>query len=283
MKISDNNPPYVISFMNMKGGVGKTTLCVNLADALSKISDKHILLIDFDPQANSTQYILKAEQYNQLLQNGDTIYKIYKNLVEDKQNYSIVDGDLDNEEYEQWEPQEIIYNVNDKFSIVPGDLNMIKISQSTDSTLAMQLEQFIKNIKSAYDFIFIDCPPTQSIYIQSALMTSDYYILPVKPDYLSSLGMELFQHMVLKNNRTSINKVKCLGIVFTMVQKSDYYAETMKNIREKKKFTIFTNIMKHSSNVAKNSELHKLFLDTKGKKTEIKRLAKEFLDRINKM
>lgn len=271
---NDNN---VISFMNMKGGVGKTTLCVNLADAVSSLHSKNILLIDFDPQANSTQYILDAGTYKNLLDNEKTIYKLYKPFVEDNDNYSIVSTELDDYEEIEFPYKEIIYKINQRFHLVPGDLNMTKISQNNDTTLVLQLSNFIKEVKDDYDYIFIDCPPTQSIYTQSALMATNYYIIPIKPDYLSSLGLDLFQRMVLKHNRTSGNKVVCLGIIFTMVQNSDYQIETMNKIRERKKFTVFNNKMKLAPIVAKNSEEHKLLLETRGKKTEISKLAKEFV------
>lgn len=284
-----NHHCKIVSFMNMKGGVGKTTLCVNLADAVSSLENKKILLVDFDPQANSTQYILDAEKYTSLLENERTIYKLYKPFVEDNENYSIVVNDNEDEIENENEDEDedcsgqIIYKVNKKFHLVPGDLKMTKISQNNDTTLALQLDNFIKKVKIDYDYIFIDCPPTQSIYTQSALMATNFYVIPVKPDYLSSLGLDLFQKMVLKYNRTSGNKVMCLGIIFTMVQNSDYQVETMDKIRERKKFSVFDNVMKLAPIVAKNSEEHKLLLETRGKKTEITKLADEFVSRIDKI
>jgi len=270
----------VIAFMNMKGGVGKTTLCVNLADAISKLYDKNVLLIDFDPQSNATQYILRPDEYKEILKCNKTVYEIFRGFVEDNIDYNMID-DTDCDEENDKKEFDIIYEVNSKFHLIPGDLKMIKISQNNDSVLALQLNEYIKTIKEKYDYIFIDCPPTQSIYTQGTLLATNYYILPVKPDYLSSLGMDLFQAMIKKHNNTSPKKVKCFGIVFTMVQKSDYYEEKMKEIRDRKKFTVFTNTMKHNANVARNSEEHKLFLDINGKKTEIKKIAHEFMNRFD--
>lgn len=269
----------VIAFMNMKGGVGKTTLCVNLADAISKLYDKKVLLIDFDPQSNATQYILKPEDYKEILNFNKTIYEIFRGFVEDNTDYNMVD-DSDCDDENDNKEFNIIHEINSNFHLVPGDLKMIKISQNNDSVLALQLNEYIKTIKEKYDYIFIDCPPTQSIYTQGTLLAANYYILPVKPDYLSSLGMDLFQTMIKKHNNSSPNKVKCFGIVFTMVQKSVYYEEKMKEIRNRKSFTVFANIMKHHANVAKNSEDHKLFLDINGKKTEMKKIAHEFINRF---
>lgn len=223
----------VIAFMNMKGGVGKTTLCVNLADAISKLYDKNVLLIDFDPQSNATQYILRPDEYKEILKCNKTVYEIFRGFVEDNIDYNMID-DTDCDEENDKKEFDIIYEVNSKFHLIPGDLKMIKISQNNDSVLALQLNEYIKTIKEKYDYIFIDCPPTQSIYTQGTLLATNYYILPVKPDYLSSLGMDLFQAMIKKHNNTSPKKVKCFGIVFTMVQKSDYYEEKMKEIRDRK-------------------------------------------------
>lgn len=129
---------YIISFMNMKGGVGKTTLCVNLADAISRKFDKSVLLIDFDPQANSTQYILKPEIYREIYDSEKTVYRIYKALIEDNNRISLVDGNA-NDDYEECDEEDeniedIIYKVSEKFHLIPGDLNMVKIGKIADGT-----------------------------------------------------------------------------------------------------------------------------------------------------
>ncbi|KRQ85786.1 Sporulation initiation inhibitor protein Soj [Caloramator mitchellensis] len=276
---------YIISFMNMKGGVGKTTLCVNLADAISRKFDKSVLLIDFDPQANSTQYILKPEIYREIYDSEKTVYRIYKALIEDNNRISLVDGNA-NDDYEECDEEDeniedIIYKVSEKFHLIPGDLNMVKIGKIADVNIQMSLSRFIDRIKTKYDLIFIDCPPTHSIYTESALIASDYYILPIKPDYLSSIGMDLFQRIVKDHNSKSpFKRVKCLGIVFTMVHSIEYYRDTMNKIKERKKFSVFDSYMKFSPTVAKNTENNKFFLDIRGKKQEIIMLSSEMLRRI---
>lgn len=270
----------VISFMNMKGGVGKTTLCVNLAYCLSKKFNKKILIIDFDPQANATQYLVNEELFENILKEKRTIYQIYKDF-EDVCNYSSVYGNEEVDE-EDISIKKLICKIGDNLDLMPGSLELVKISQGMESSVVLTLSQYIEtnNLKSIYDYIFIDCPPTQSIYTSSALLCSDYYILPVKPDFLSSIGINLFQSIVKKHNKTAPKKVMCLGLVFTMVQGYSYYSETMEKLRKNNMFTAFNEYMQYSSSISKAAEEHKFLYDISNFKPSITKLTEEFLEKI---
>lgn len=193
----------VIAFMNMKGGVGKTTICVNIAGSLANMGYK-VLLIDMDPQMNSTQYLLDAQKIEEVFNNENksykTIYSLYTNIAED--NLSGITGD-ECEDEELVEEEDIIYEgIRDRFDLICGDLRMTNISD-TDGTITDILNLYISdnNLKEKYDFIFIDCPPTQSIYTTSAFKASDFYLLIIKPDYLSTIGISLFENIIKKFNQ----------------------------------------------------------------------------------
>lgn len=114
----------VITFINMKGGVGKTTLAVNVAYTLSKIEGKKVLLIDMDPQMNATQYTLTESQMNEILE--DRNKSVYGCLSPDYQANSVLDG------YEQRKEEKWIFNVEntfdkyiDEFKFVKKDVNFL--------------------------------------------------------------------------------------------------------------------------------------------------------------
>ena len=206
----------IISFMNMKGGVGKTTVCVNIAGCLAN-QGKKILLIDIDPQMNATQYLLNPQNIQKVIDDKytekETIYWLYKDSAEDDL-YGISGEEPDSvSSSESSISEKIIYNVRENLDLICGDLRMTNIVD-TDGTATDTLNLFIDNasLRDKYDFIFIDCPPTQSVYTTSAFKASDFYLLIIKPDYLSTIGLSLFEKIVGKfnNRRTKMRKYKDL-------------------------------------------------------------------------
>lgn len=269
----------VIAFMNMKGGVGKTTICVNLAAQLAKFGKK-ILVIDMDPQMNASQYMLAPTEIEKAMNDKKTLYRLYKDEVDmDLYSASII-GD----EVEEADGDLIIEGVRQNLDLICGDLNMTKVKEdgSNSDTLATYIEA--DGLKEKYDFIFIDCPPTQSVYTISAFKASDFYIVIIKPDYLSTIGLSLFMRMVknYNKNRKKPEQIKNLGIVANLTQKSsdNYHENKIQDIEEKFKFVnhVFGTRIGNISAVAKASENQKFMNETKGAKSAIKGLAKEFLE-----
>lgn len=118
------NKRNVIAFMNMKGGLGKTTICVNIAGQLAEKGYK-ILVIDNDLPMNASQYLLSAKDIQEFINKKDTIYKLYSDGVEE--NFCHISGD-DIEENSKEDGTEIIMNSRTNLDIVCGDLNMTKVN-----------------------------------------------------------------------------------------------------------------------------------------------------------
>lgn len=209
----------VISIINMKGGVGKTTLCIGLADYLS--TKKNILLIDADPQFNATQAMLdeyKKETPEQddnfytsnVLPNNKTIYRLFRPQVDMNQSYSTPAA------------SEIIISLKENLDILCGDLNLVLANQSTDNRFVKRIRHFIEDnhLKDIYDYIFIDCPPTLTIYTNSALMASDYYLIPNRIDRYSIVGIDSLQKAISSIISEERINLKCIGLVYTMVSTS---------------------------------------------------------------
>jgi chromosome partitioning protein len=266
----------VISFMNMKGGVGKTTLCVNLADCLARHFDKKVLLIDLDPQFNATQYLINQKTYiDEIYKKELTINKIF---MEGQVKPSLLNGVIHEEKPDTSNLEYMIY---ENLYIVPGDLTLVNLEKNSSSTKEHKLKKYIQSNKlnEKYDFIFIDCPPTQSIYTLAAFYASDYYIMPVKPDFLSTLGINLFRKTIEDYNDVLPHKLECLGIIFTLVQDhTNHCRETMRDIKQRYKFYTFNNYLKHSIQVPENAEKNVCLLDLQDFKSAIINIAKEFLE-----
>lgn len=208
-----------ISFINMKGGVGKTTLSTNVCYNLAVKEDKKVLLIDIDPQFNATQCFFSGDEYmSYKKEKKDTICSLFANgLVSD---ISTLDGEADPQfrSYKDIHP----YKFKDNLYILPGDLTLYQIEMTAGSGYQNRLKKYLKEIDEDYkfDYVIIDTPPTPSIWMTSALLASDYYIIPVKPDPISFTGIDLLENVVRQKRSDFDINVECLGVVLTMVEKN---------------------------------------------------------------
>lgn len=200
----------VISFINMKGGVGKTTLCVGIGEYLANYLEKRVLIIDIDPQFNATQSILSkykrvAEYLEDHLVNTKTIRRIFETKT------SLVG------KVQPANPEEIIVSLSQNLDMIFGDINTIFDIEQPAARLH-KLKRFIEDndLKNTYDFILIDSPPTISLFTDAALVASDYFLVPVKLDHYSVLGATSLLS-VISNMQEAYNHqdIKNLGFVYT--------------------------------------------------------------------
>jgi len=205
-----------ISFINLKGGVGKTQLTIALAEFLVKEHNKKVLVVDLDPQTNATVMLIGDRKWKELNNAGKTLYQLFKDKIDGTNKFNIlesivkktsnVDGGLDD------------------LHLLPSSLDLIHIqdeiptipSRNPSVAPAKILQEAIQPIQENYDFILIDCPPNLGIITQNGLMVSDYYLIPTKADYISTYGIPQILDRVNKFNRLSNRNVNPLGVVITM-------------------------------------------------------------------
>lgn len=244
----------VISVINMKGGVGKTTLSLGFADLLAD-QGYSVLLIDADPQFNATQAMLDCYKNNdtdgeenyytqEILSSVKTIYRLFKPQVDMSQSYNTPTA------------EEIIINLKNNLDILCGDLNLVLVNKSNDNRYVKRIRNFIEDnhLKEKYDYIFIDCPPTLTIYTDSALMASDYYLIPNRIDRYSIVGIDSLQKAVnslIKEERISL---KCIGLVYTMIDNivSSKQQRIKENFESKdvvNHIDIFSSVMTTTKNI----------------------------------
>lgn len=268
----------VVSFLNMKGGVGKSTLCYNVAYTIANHFEKNVLLIDMDPQFNTTQALIEkyydTDTYLKLVGERRTVKQIFA------KNHSLINRPSDSEQ----SIEALILPLQDNFSLICGDLDLITIESSQRGTENL-LDSTIKSITSKYDFdyILIDCPPTYSFYTTSSLIASDFYFAPVKPDMYSLLGVELLQTVVRNVNELNRMDTKCLGILFTMIRRHITSQERI--ISEvKSKYTsirVFDNVMHHIQ-YNETGRLDSFMYDMLTTKYEIIAITEEFMEELKK-
>lgn len=204
----------VVSFINMKGGVGKTTLCIGIGEYLANSCDKNILFIDLDPQFNTTQSLMNEYDQEELYLNDySPNNKTIKKLFETPANISA--------KPKMPEMNEIVIKLNEKIDIIPGTINLIFEDNNKNASTSKRVKKFISdnNLRDKYEFILIDCPPTISLYTDAALIASDFYVIPNRIDRYSILGITLLNQVVERLAYEESLTIKPLGIVYTMMEK----------------------------------------------------------------
>ena len=241
--MSEKHNCKVISFINMKGGVGKTTLCINTADSLAN-DGKKILIIDMDPQFNATQALLLQMQRQKTDidknsdvsdKNSDEVFsedvkaeldssKIYRELSKKGKTVMQLFGSTNPNE----NSLDIIMSFSNNIDFIPGDLELSSVVAGDTAGKESAINQYIveKGLFEKYNYVLIDCPPTWSILTHASLFASDYYIIPSKIDFYSSIGINSLQNKInekLLNNysykQISLARQKTLinlGIIFSM-------------------------------------------------------------------
>ena len=220
----------VISFINMKGGVGKTTLCIGIGEYLASNYDKKILFIDLDPQFNTTQSLINEfdleDEYLNEYSKGDnnkTVMRLFQSQLTLAKRVDIPS------------PEDVLINLNENMDLLPGTIDLILVESDKDGTKARKVKRFISenDLRSKYDFIFIDCPPTISVYTDAALIASDFYLVPNRIDRYSILGIKLLKQVIDRLDDNEHIGIQPLGIVYTMVKELTHKTLLLKETFEK--------------------------------------------------
>ena len=274
-----------VSFVNMKGGVAKTTLSVNLADALNRRADKRVLLIDLDPQFNATQCIFSGEDYVKYrAAGGHTIVNIYDDTGQAK--VSAVKGVqapavVKLEDVKPWK-------IRDGFDIVPGDLELYRLDGTSGQGREQRLKRYLakSNARDSYDYVIVDTPPTPSSWMMSALIASDHYLIPVKAEPLSRVGIDLLQGVVNRCSENFGHDITCLGVVLTLTdRRTKNYTETIAWLDKNNlwKDRRFGSSLPQRTAVARGQGQQELILDSGATETKsaLTQIMNEFLKRVD--
>ena len=279
----------IISFINMKGGVGKTTLAVNVAYGLAWNHGKKVLVVDADPQFNATQYLLETDVYLAHHDNPSksTLYEVFRPKTPGA--VSTISGTSKGKNKSAMPLSECICRIATRqtgfLDLLPSSLKLVEMDYAPRGT-ERKLSNFLKERTAGYDYVIIDCPPTVSIFTQSAVLASSKYVVPLKPDPLSVIGLPLLERWLEDFTETNGLSIESVGLVFTMVK--GVLPNTMRNvmeeIRENRGETVFEEVLSDSKDVAKSVEKRRpVFRSAPGSKTavQIQKITDEFVTRTS--
>ncbi|MGB7996555.1 MAG: ParA family protein [Photobacterium halotolerans] len=158
----------VIAISNKKGGVGKTTTTVNLADAIAHHFNKRVLIIDMDPQGNSSLHALGHE---------DTPDTTIAEIMANPRSMTLDAG--------------IAPTIAENVFIIPADY---RLEETDDNFVGKRnrstfLSGLLSKMESQFDFVLIDCAPGRSIMYENAVMVAGHFLVPVEPDDFSMQGV----------------------------------------------------------------------------------------------
>jgi len=272
----------IISVLNMKGGVGKTTLAVNLADFLQNRHKKRVLLVDVDPQFNATQCLISGDQYIEYIsQEKSTVIDIFNSAG--KMAASVVNGS--SAERPITFDDIIPLTTTRGFDIIPGRLDLFRYEMAAGQGKEMRLKNYLQNISENYDLCIIDSPPTPSVWMSSALIASDYYLIPVKADPISMTGIDLLEGIINEKSDNYGCRCICCGVVFTMVERNTrVYKEASEYFKTSKKWKdyIYGKVILKRTSISRGqlSNTFILDIDDSELKTEFSGVVQEFMRRI---
>lgn len=202
----------VISFLNFKGGVGKTTTTVNVAKVFHEMGYK-VLVIDADSQGNSSKLMGKKLSEG----NKETLYEVMTKGVDIRDSICVDQGR------------------KDSFDFVPSNQNLGNAEMELVTTTGREyiLKEVIQPVKDYYDFILIDCAPADGLVSQNAITASDYIIVPLngEPFAVDGMGKIIQRYKAIKSLKKKFNEdLEILGYVFTLMRKCSLHDSTKKSL-----------------------------------------------------
>jgi chromosome partitioning protein len=222
--------PKIISLINLKGGVAKTTTTIQIAECLSSEFGKKVLVIDLDPQTNATIALIDETEWEKLDKQQQTLFHLFNDKL-DKTNHFDIHQAL----------QKGVSNLKiPNLHLLASSIKFIdiqdRISEIPDRTgYAINPMEVLKAAIHAelghYNYVLIDCPPNLGFITRNGIEISDYYLIPTIPDTLSTYGIPQIINTIYKFSTQRPLKIKCLGLVITkFASNSTAHARGMRSL-----------------------------------------------------
>ncbi len=216
----------LIAVLNHKGGVGKTTTTMNLGKGLSLLGKK-VLLVDIDPQANLTQHCGVAHQ-------------VEKTIVDTLLNDEVLP----------------ILEIDTNFHLVPSELALATAESQLMSDVNgwFKLKNALKFLKSNYDYILIDCPPSLGILTNNAVLASNDVIVVVETEYLAISGLGTITKHIDGIRRNSLNEnINLMGLLFTKTNNTVVSKEIVKELSTVYKNKVFKSSIRRNISIVESA------------------------------
>ena len=230
-----------VSIINLKGGVGKSTLAMIIAEYLCFHYKKRVLIIDMDAQANLSYIMVPLRWITSQTETRRTIYHFFESAIAGRPVslhdfiahppliVSNINRRFDPELNQSEETLDMVISTPQVAQLDERLLQLWESGQPMPQNLRNVLREGIEQIQDQYDAVLIDCPPGLSFFSSTALLASDFFISPVIPEPLSLEGVRLVQDRARELSRISNCRVDFAGVVLNVVK---HYRKTHSNTAE---------------------------------------------------
>jgi chromosome partitioning protein len=276
-----------VSLVNMKGGVGKTTLSFNFAWYAAWKQKLRVLAVDLDPQANLSQYFLGAEGYLEHLErDGRTVVEIFEQFsatTRARPSPSPVKASEVIQTLHKWKDGSMLH-------LIPSRLELAwTLKNPTEK--AHLLPKFLAKREEDYDLIIIDCAPTESILTTAAYLSSRYVVVPVKPEFLATIGLPLLERSLREHKLSREDQdLDIAGIVFNDADPQHVRPEHNKArndvrvVAKEHEWPVFENEARHSDSYPAGARAGTAIFHTKYAREyvaeEFSQVGDEFLSKV---
>lgn len=279
----------VISTINLKGGVAKTTSTVAIGEFLSAEFNKKVLIVDLDPQTNATVMLLGDEKWKELDEKDYTLARLFEDALDPDNSKFNLEKTL----------QKNVSDVNavKSLDLIPSSLKLIDIQDRIVSAPQGRfysqnptdiLKRALRPVLDHYDYILIDCPPNLGIITLNGLRISDGYIIPTIPDILSTYGIPQIVNRIEDFSHSTGDRITNFGIIATKVELRNRIHENMlKQLARGKDGPFFNTVIKQNSDASGAAEYNerntlKQKWGYRGQFESYYSLTKELIERVEK-
>lgn len=270
---------HVLSFINLKGGVGKTTTAVAVAEMLAQDHRKHVLLIDLDPQTNATVTLIPEKQWASLDKKGCTVAQLFDDRLNPQNTPKF---DIETAIVKR------VSTINDgiaRLDLLPSSIRLIDIQDRipmialTGNFTANPLDilhSALRPVIDRYDYVIIDCPPSLGTVTKNGLRISTGYVIPTIPDIVSTWGIYQIVDNVSRFAADVGRPIPALGIIATKVQGNNLHSRVIADLRKQRlghfgdagaleQPPLFTQTIPQTVNVARGADVEADIRTFKGK------------------
>ncbi len=276
-----------VSLINMKGGVGKTTLAFNLSWYCAWQKNMRVLAVDLDPQANLSQYFMGAKKYlDYISEENSTVVEIFEQFSAartKKGSPTLISPNKVIFRLREWDDGSFI-------DLIPSRLELAwTLKNPTEKS--QLLPQFLAKVADKYDLIMIDCAPTESVLTTAAYRSSRYIVVPVRPEFLATIGLPLLARSLdefglMHQDQT----LEMAGVIFNDKRRIATPPEQRASVRAVQTlakdhgWSVFKNAAHHSDSFPTGSRESTPIFQTNYARNyvrgEFSAVAEEFLERV---
>ena len=230
-----------IGFINLKGGVAKTTTTVVTAQILAGVHRKRVLVIDLDPQTNATVMLIGEDRWKELNDQKRTVAQLFLDAIKPEQACFDLAETL----------QRDVGGVSEVrgVDLIPSSLDLINLQ---DELATMPAGRFrnrtpidvlyaaVRDELSHYDYVLVDCPPSLGLVTLNGLRFADGYVIPTIPDVLSTYGIDQIVTRVADFAQDIHEPIEPLGILATKYQvQQSVHVNQLRRLRESGRLPVF--------------------------------------------